>query len=44
MSGIAGVIRFHGVVAASELDAMPRTMARRGPDRQVLRCRRYVGP
>ena len=44
MSGIAGVIRFHGAVAASELDAMLRAMVRRGPDRQVLRCRGYVGP
>lgn len=44
MSGIAGVIRLHGALALSELDAMLRAMARRGPDAQVLRCRGYMGP
>lgn len=35
MSGIAGVIRFNGTVAESEVQAMLRVMARRGPDGQA---------
>ena len=35
MSGIAGVIRFDGAVAAPEIDAMLATMGARGPDRQA---------
>ncbi len=43
MSGIAGVIRFEGTVAASELEAMLRPMASRGPDRQTLLCEGNAG-
>lgn len=43
MSGIAGVVRFHGAATASELEAMLRAMARRGPDRQTLLCAGNAG-
>src|SRR5690606_26725276 len=38
MSGIAGVIRFGGAVAAPELEAMLQPMVARGPDRQAIGC------
>lgn len=43
MSGIAGVLRFGGTVATSELAAMLAAMARRGPDRQMARCEGEAG-
>lgn len=43
MSGIAGVVRPGGVVAASELEGMLQTLARRGPDRQTLSCHGAAG-
>lgn len=43
MSGIAGVVRFEGAVATSNLEAMLRPMANRGPDRQTLLCEGHAG-
>lgn len=43
MSGIAGVVRPGGVVAAFELEQMLGTLARRGPDRRTLSCHGAAG-